>query len=181
MDKIVVPTRFNKTGKRILKVPVTEKRICAPAYRIHNKACQAAERECRTERAAARDKYAESMAEWIASYVAQDSTPTEDKYRVVKFLAKQNLSKSGPMNITGPGSSARWSVQIDGIPGLSEVEKQAWETWVEKSRRAAADRDTALRKARGDCESMKRELWNEVTEAVIRQARADGSRKPRKP
>ena len=171
MSKIVVPTKFNKTGKRVLQVPVTEDRLFAPAYQIYRRACEAAEQEREASRAEARDEYVESMAEWVASYVAEDSTPASEKHRITKLLAMQDLQRRGPMNIEGPGSSARWSVQIGGISGLPEAERQAWVAYLKKARGADAEKDAAVEQARRHCEEMKRELRIEVREGVLRQAR----------
>jgi hypothetical protein len=175
MDRIVVPTKFNSTGRRVFKVPVSDEKVCAPAYQIYRKACRAAEQECRTKKATVRNSYIESLAQWIAAYVAADTTPAEHKYRITKFLAKLSLHERGPMNVKGPGSSMRWSVQISGILGLAEVEEQHWETYVENSRNADAERDTALERAKLDCVKMKRGLRLEIRECIRRQVRGDSS------
>ena len=97
MEKIVVPTRFNKRGRRVLQTPLDEIKICAPAYQLYHKALFRAQGEWKYKCEIFIHQYVERMADWIASYVARDSTPATEKYRVAKFLAEQSLAERGPM------------------------------------------------------------------------------------
>lgn len=168
MEKIVVPTKFNKTGKRVLTIPLDESKICAPAYRIYREARRKARDEWKRKWDSTKQTYVESVAHWIASYIARDSTPVTEKYKIAKFLAEQNLAERGPMNITGPGSSQRWSIQL-GIPELSSVEEEAWEVYVAASNRADAERDSAFAKAESAHDDMKRALWREISDHIHHQ------------
>ncbi len=173
MDKIVVPTKFNKTGKRVLSTPLDEDKICAPAYQQYRKAYDRAQAEWKRNCDSGVWKYIESMAHWIASYVAKDSTPNTEKYRIAKFLAEQSLAERGPMNTTGPGSSQRWSVQLGDIPELSSIEEKAWEDYVAGTNKADTEREAALAKARTDCDKMKQALAKEVSEHIHQQHRRE--------
>lgn len=89
MGKIIVPTKFNKTGKRIPITPLDEREICAPAYRLYRKAYHTAQAEWKRKCDSTERTYVESMARWIASYVARDSTPVTERNKIVKFLAEK--------------------------------------------------------------------------------------------
>lgn len=160
MGKVVIPTKFNKTGKRVLTTPLDEKKICAPAYRLYSKAVHTAKAEWKCKLDSANRTYVESMAHWIASYVAKDSTPVTEKYRIAKFLAEQSLAA---------GSLQRWSIQLGDIPEFSGAEEEAWEACVTASRKADAERDAAIAKARTDCDDMKRTLSREVSNHIHHQ------------
>lgn len=169
MEKIVVPTKFNKTGKRVLSIPLDDRKVCAPAYRLYKKAYRAAQDEWVRKGDSAKRTYAESMAHWIASYVARDSTPVGEKYRIAKFLAEQSLAERGPMNITGPGSSQRWSIQLGNMSELASIEEEAWEAYVVICRKADAEREAAIAKAHTDCGDMKRALSREISDHIHHQ------------
>jgi len=168
MEKIVVPTKFNKTGKRVLTIPLDESKICAPAYQLYRKAYHSAKAEWKRKWDSAKQTYVESVAHWIASYIARDSTPVTEKYKIAKFLTEQNLAERGPMNITGPGSSQRWSIQLS-IPELSGVEEETWEVYVAASNKADAERDAAFAKAGSARDDMKRALWREISDHIHHQ------------
>lgn len=72
------------------------------------------------------------------------------------------------MNIAGPGSENRWSIQIGDIPELSSF-AEAWGAYLEASNKADAERDEAIAKATTDCENMKRELACEILDNVHHQ------------
>jgi hypothetical protein len=169
MDKIVVSTKFNKTGVRVLTPPLDERKVYEPARRLYRKAHHAAEAEWRRKWDSAIRAYVESMAHWVASYIARDSTPVPDKYRIAKFLAGKSLAAEGPMNINGPGSSRRWSNQLDGIAKLSGIEEEAWEAFREAVHRADAEKDVALEKARERNDDVRRALRREITQHVHQQ------------
>ena len=153
MDKIVVPTKFNKTGKRVLKTPVDERRIYAPADKKYRRAFDAIQAEWLRKWNSATREYVESMAHWIASYVARDSTPAAEKHRIVKFLAERSLSQ-------------RWSNQLGRIPELARVEEENWEAYVETCGKADEERAIATAKASADHNDMKRALWREIADHI---------------
>jgi hypothetical protein len=169
MEKIVVPTKFNKTGKRVLSVPLDEDKIYAPAYQEYRKVYRAVQDDWKRKHNLEIDKYVEKIAHWIASYIAKDSTPDTEKYRIAKFLAEQGLAERAPMNITGPRSSKRWSVQLGDIPELSSLEEEAWEAYVAAANKADKEKEEALSKASIDCADMKRALAKEISEHIQRQ------------
>ena len=166
MERIIVPTKFNKSGKRILTVPLDESKICAPAYQRYRKACHRAQTEWKGKRDFNIRMYIERIADWIASYISRDSTPVTEKYRIAKFLVEQGLAKRGPMNVSGPGTSLRWSVQLGDIPELASIEEETWEAYVAASGEVEVERDTALARARTDCDNMKQALRREVYDHI---------------
>ena len=169
MEKIVVPTKFNKTGKRVLSLPLDEEKVCAPAYRIYREAYRKTQDEWKRKWDSAKQTYVESIAHWIASYIARDSTPATEKYKIAKFLAEQSLAERGPMNITGPNSSQRWSVQLGNILELASVEGKAWKAYIIASNKADAERDTVLARVKSACDEMKRALSREISDHTHRQ------------
>jgi len=173
MEKIVVPTKFNKTGKRVPTIPLDEGKICAPAHRLYRKAYHKARAEWKRKSDSAIQTYVRRMAHWIASHVARDSTPVTEKYKIAKFLAEQSLAERGPMNITGPGSSQRWSIQLGDMPELSAVEEEAWEAYITDCNKANAEREASLAKARTDCDDMKRALAKEISEHIHQEHQSE--------
>lgn len=168
MEKIVVPTKFNKTGKRVLSFPLEEERICAPAYQQYRKAYRAAQDEWKRKWDSAEQTYVESVAHWIASYIARDSTSVAERYKITKLLAGLSLAQRGPVPIPGQADSERWSIQL-GIPKLSDVEEKAWEVYLAASSKADEERDAALAKAKSACDEMKRALSREISDHIHRQ------------
>jgi len=162
MDKIVVPTRFNKTGKRVLRTPLDAKRIYAPAEQKYQPIFRAIEDEWWRKLNYARRAYAERVADWMASYVARDSTPAAERYRVVKFLAEEALAEHGPMEVKGPMAWKRWSCQIGEIPGLPRLEEESWEAYIGTCCRYDEEMGMVRAKAYDDYQDMKRALWREI-------------------
>jgi hypothetical protein len=173
MERIVIPTKFNKTGKRVLSLPLDERRVYAPAYQHYQKAHHEAQEEWKHKRDSAKQAYVESIAHWIASYIAGDSTPVEQKYNIAKFLAGQSLAERGPMNITGPNSLQRWSVQLGNVLELASVEEKTWKDYITATNKADAEKDAALAKARSACDEMKRALAREISDHTHHQYHPD--------
>jgi hypothetical protein len=169
MEKIVIPTNFNKTGKRVLSLPLDEKQVYKPAHQQYQKAHRAAQVDYKRKLDSAKQTYVENIAHWIASYIARDSTPATDKYKIARFLTEQSLAERGPMNITGPDSSQRWSVQLGNVLELSTVEEKTWKAYIKASKKADAERDAALAKARSACDEMKQALSREISGHTHRQ------------
>jgi hypothetical protein len=169
MEKIIVPTKFNKSGKRVLSIPLDENKVYALAYQQYHKAYHAAEVKWKCENEVAIRAYVERIATWIASYIAKDSTPSTEKHRIAKFLAEQALAKQGPISITGPRSSQRWSAQLGDIPELASIEEDAWEAYISATNKADQQRQRAIAKASTDSDEMKRALWREVSDYMHRQ------------
>ena len=87
MDKIVIPTKFNKTGRRVLTTPLQEKSVCAPANLQYKQSYSAIEDEFRRKKDKPLQQYIEEMSHFVASYIASNSPSDEDRYRITKFLA----------------------------------------------------------------------------------------------
>jgi len=169
MDKIVVCTKFNKTGKRILTTPLQEKQVCAPANRRYRQSYYSIESEFKKKKDEPLYRYIEEMSHFIASYVASSSATHEQRYKITKFLAEGSLRETGPIAIGGRMDSARWSRQLIDILGLSQAEEKLWETYVKESNELWEWRKEALKKASNEHDAMKRALWREVSNQIHRK------------
>jgi len=169
MGKIVVPTKFNKTGKRVLTTPLQEKWVCAPANRQYRQAYHAIESEFKKKKDKPLYQYIETMSHFIASYIASSSASNEERYKITKFLAEGSLREIGPMAIGGRMNSQRWSQQLGNIPGLSQAEEESWQTYVEESNKLWKRREDALSKASDEHDAMKRALWREISDHIHHQ------------
>ena len=165
MRRAVVPTKFNKTGKRVLIAPLHDGKVSLPAYQRYRRAHELADDEWRRAQDSASRAYVETMADSIAEHVASDSAPAEERYRVVKSLATQLLRPINPAGRSGP---ERWSKQL-GIGTLVQTEDEAWETYVNVCHEANATRQTAHLDTSLECNDMKRALWLEITDYLLDQ------------
>jgi len=166
MGKIVIPTKFNKTGKRVLTTPLQEKWVCAPANRRYREACPTIKSAWKQKLHEARHLYIETMSNSIASYVANSSTSDEEKYMIIKFLAKESLMEKGSIDINGP---QRWANQLGSITGLSQAVEEASRIYKETLDRVFKEHDEALSRAREECDAMKRALWREISDHIHHQ------------
>jgi len=167
MGKVVIRTKFNKTGKRVLKIPLEDRQICAPAYQQYREARHAADEQWRHKWDSAKRAYIETIAHWMASYVARESTSFTERYKITKFLAEQSLAERSPMNIEGPGSSQRWSIQLGGMSKLSSIEQKAWKAYVTVCRKADDERDNAITEACEASDEMARVLRREIHDNIM--------------
>ena len=158
MGKIVIPTKFNKTGRRVLTTPLQEKWICAPANRRYRQSCKAIEAEFKRNKDKPLQSYIEEMSHFLASYIASNSASDEDRYRITKFLAKCSLRQS-----------ERWSRQLGDIPGLSQVEQEAWQTYMDAFNKLLKEREEALDRASYEHDVMKRALRREIDDHIHHQ------------
>ena len=152
MGKIVIPTKSNKTGKRVLKTPLGGKWICAPANRRYSKSCKAIEAEFKRNMHKPWQAYIEKMSEVIASYVGSKSASDEDRYRIIKFLAEGGLTEYAGRP------------QLGDIPGLYQVEQEAWQGYMEAFGKLLKEREEALDRARYEHGVEKRALWKEISD-----------------
>ena len=155
MEKSVITTKFNKTGKRVLKIPLDDKVVCAPANRIYRQGRRNIDGEFRRNVKKTEEAYIERMVDFVASYVAGDSASKEDRYKITKFLAEGRLIQF-----------SRWSENLGYIPGIYEVEQEAWQTMLEADKKLDEERKDALYEARSKWYAMKKELWREIDEYI---------------
>jgi hypothetical protein len=169
MGKIVVPTKFNKTGRRVLAAPLQDKLVCARANRRYKQTYCAVEAEFKRNKDKPLQMYIEEMSHFIASYTASNSASDEDRYRIAKFLAECSLRQTGPLAVVGRQDYGRWSRQLGDISGLSEVEEKAWQNYVDASYKLEKEREEALDRARDERDAMKRALWREISDHIHHQ------------
>jgi hypothetical protein len=169
MGKIVIPTKFNKTGRRVLTTPLQEKQVCAPANQRYRQSYDAIEAEFIRNKDRPLQAYIEEMSHFIASYIASNSASNEDRYRITKFLAESSLRQTGPLAIVRRQDSERWSRQLGDIPGLSQVEEEAWQTYVDASNKLEKEREEALNRTGSERDAMKRALWREISDHIHHQ------------
>lgn len=166
IEKWVIPTKFNKTGKRVLTIPLDyDKVVYAPANRRYKQDYYAIEAEFKRNKDKPLKGYIEKMSDFLASYVASDSASKEDRYRITKFLAECRLKQS-----------ERWSEQLGNISGLSEVDQEAWQAYMEADKRLWEEREEALYEARSRRDAMKKELRREIAEAIHHECHPEGDK-----
>ena len=165
MEKWVIPTKFNKTGKRVLTIPLDYKVVYAPANRRYKQAYYAIEAEFKRNKDKPLKAYIEKMSHFLASYVASDSASKEDRYKITKFLAECRLRQS-----------ERWSQQLGDIPGLSEVDQEAWQAYVDADKKLWEEREDALYEARSKDNAMKKELRREIDEYIHHECHPEGDK-----
>lgn len=167
MGEIVVPTKFNKKGKRVLKTPVEGKRVCEPADRRYRQSCKVIEAEFKRKMHEPWQGYIEKMSRFLASYVGSNSASEEDRYKIIKFLAECKLAENGGRP------------ELGDIPGLSKVEQEARKMYMKEFNKLLKIREDALKRASYVHDIEKRELWKEVEESLRNQSHTEDERKGR--
>jgi len=149
---VEVPTKFNKTGKRILTDPYNDKLVCAPANRRYRQSCKAIMDKFERNKDKPLKEYIEKMSQVIASYVGSESASDEDRYRIIKFLAEGGLSEYAEKPPLGD------------ISGLSQMVQEAWQKYNEACGKLWKERDEALKRASYEHDDMKRALRREISD-----------------
>jgi hypothetical protein len=168
MSKMVVHTKFNKTGKRILTTPLQEEGVCAPANRKYGQARNRIETEFKKKWHYPQDRYVDTLSSFIVSYVSNKSSAHEEVYELVKFLAVCSIKATGSRIGIHMGSNI-WLQKLGNIPGLAELEAKAWQTCQKEFKTLLEKRETALKKASNKHDEMKRQLWREISDEIHRQ------------
>lgn len=154
MEKLRVPTKFNKTGWRDLKIPLDDKQVCAPANRRYRESYKAIMDEFKRNMHKPWQAYVERMAEVLASYVDSKSASKEDTYRIVKFLAEGRLAES------------RGRPELGDIPNISQEEQEAWANYIEEYGKVYGKWKEDLEIASYEHGVEKRALWREITDHI---------------
>lgn len=163
MAMIVFPTKFNKTGRRVLTTPLKEKWVCAPAKRRYRKACDVIKSEWKLRLDEARRRYTETMLVLIASYVAGSSTSKEQKHMIISFLIEESSIGTAAMDVDVP---RRWSKKLRNITGLDQAAEEASRIYEETRDRVFREWDEALGRAHDEYDAMKRTLWRECSDHI---------------
>jgi len=166
MGKIVVHTKFNRTGKRILTTPLREEYVCAPANRKYRQAYNRIEAEFKKKMHDPDNKYIETVSRFVAEYVASKSSSYDEILKIVKFLAACSIRAIGP-RIGSHMDSRIWLQRLGNIPGLSALEEKAWQTCRKEFNTLWVKRETALQKASYEHDEMKRQLWREISDRLM--------------
>ena len=153
MGKIVVPTKLNKTGKRVLTDPYNDKLVCGPANRRYRQSYIAIEAEFNKNMHKPWQAYIEKMSKVIASYVGSESASDEDRYRIIKFLAEGGLRETA---LDRP--------QLGDIPEISQMVQEAWQNYMEAFGKLLKEREEALKRASYEHDVMKRALRREISD-----------------
>jgi hypothetical protein len=166
MGKIVVRTKFNKTGKRTLTTPLREEYVCAPANRKYRQVYDRIEAEFKKKMHNPRHKYAKTIARFAASYLASKSSSAQETYSLVEYLTYSGIkASSGRIDMT----------KLKNIPGLTEIEEKAWKTCNREFdllwRKRQADLDEASRQH----DETKRQLWRETSDEIHREFHPENS------
>ena len=73
------------------------------------------------------------------------------------------------MAIGERSDSECWSRQLGDILGLSQMEKEAWHTYIEASSKLWKEREEALGRSNYEHVTMKRALWREISDHIHHQ------------
>jgi len=169
MGKIVVPTKFNKTGKRVLTTPLQGKWVCAPAEQRYRKTLADIEAKFKRRDDESRQRYIETMSHLIASYVSSSSTSSEERYMITKLLAEIVLKERGPIAPEEVSSCQRLSNQLRGVSGLYQAAEEAWRIYAGEGNKLWEERHEEIRIAMMDCKVMRDALWREISDHIHHQ------------
>jgi hypothetical protein len=111
--------------------------------------------------------YIEKMSQFLGSYVGSNSASEEDRYRIIKFLAECELTE----NAGRP--------QLGDIPGLSQVEQEARQTYMGAFGKLLKEGEEALKRASYEHEVDKRELWKEAEDYLRNQSHPEDDKQNR--
>jgi len=167
MAKIVVPTQFNKSGKRVLEAPIDEKKICAPAYQEYRRKRKAIQNEWLQKWNDEKIKYISNMSQCIASYLASNSVRTDDVYEIAKFIVEQWMIERFNVNIEN-GRMARVesiTLELSKIPELFRIEKE----FKVAIGRIYDEKEAAFEEAERELMAKKRALQKEVSDHIHNQ------------
>lgn len=164
MGKIVIPTKSNKTGKRVLKTPLEGKWVCAPANKRYSQSYKAIMDEFKRNMHKPWQAYVERMAEVLASYVGSKSASKEDRYKIVKFLAEGRLTESAGRP------------ELGDIPDISQEEQEAWETYIEEYGKVYGKWEEDLERASYEHGVEKRALWKEISDYYHHECHPEGDK-----
>ena len=149
MGKLVVRTKFNASGKRILTTPLNNNIVLSPATRYWKSVYSDSNDRLNAELDLAKERYRQTLLSGVASQLNVQVT-LDDKRRVTGMWLR---------DVFAPTEPPTWSILI---PAIASVEKSAWANYQEDRRAAFSARDEALTYARGKCAEMREELWREV-------------------
>jgi hypothetical protein len=167
MNKIVVPTKFNKSGKRVLKIPVDDKRIYAPAHREYTKKRKAIRSELLQNLDYVKKEYVKKISHCIASYLANDSVNSGDRYKVAKFIVEQCMIEKVNISIETEGIEREESLssQLGKIPELARIEEE----YQAAESRVFGEEAAAIQDAGRELADKKRALQKELRDHIHRQ------------
>jgi len=166
LKKVVIKTKFNRSGKRVLTIPIDYPGILAPRYfGWYKKKREAIDQRYKQACDNAKQKYIESMANSIAKYVTGNSTTGSEEFKATRVLASRVISPQHPQADVYPGS---WAVQL-GISSLTPDENKAWVDYIEETRKGHIEREISLREISSELSSMKSDLIREVTDHYLKR------------
>ena len=96
MDKMVITSKFTKSGKRVLKKPLSHNSVCAPAYREYRIAYEETKCEWKEWSSSAKRRYVERMAHKIATCLSGEQISDELRYQTINNLALQFFGNNWP-------------------------------------------------------------------------------------
>ena len=169
MDRIRVRTKYNKTGWRVLTLPIDDEKLCVPANQVYRQRCNTIEAEFKKKKDKPLQEYVGKVSHFVASYLASNCASYEDRYRITRFLAECG-------GIGEHMDSECWWQQLGDMPGLSQVREEARQTYAEVSSRLWKEREDALREASHEHDVMKRALRKEYSNQIHRETHPEEDR-----
>ena len=168
MDKIVIASKFTKSGKRVLKRPVSDRSVCAPINRKYKGAFENIDDEWKEKRSAAKAIYVESMARHVATYFSGECSSKRPNYRFLYDLAKEALESSGVRWLMDHLVTAvRSSESSDELSALRDIERRLRNEYSLSMNQAERSAKAAKQDIQDRCIQMRRELWREVEEHIV--------------
>jgi len=165
MGRIVVRTKSNRTGRRVLKTPLEDRLVCAPANKRYSQCCKAIEAEFKRNFHKPWQAYIEKVSEVIASYVGSRCTSDEGKYRIIRFLAEGGLREDAGR------------AELREMLGRPQVEEEAWQTYLEEFGKLLKEREEGLKTASYEHGVEKRALWREITDQIHYECHPDDDKR----
>ena len=165
MSLIRISTRFNRSGIRVLKTPLSENYVIAPAKRIFKATLERIDSEFRSNMDSSRISCIESISCAIAEYISNNSTTVEKRYSLSKCLAESFYRERIHIFTIGHYDDTEKLLmdQLKFIPSLYSAVKQACDKYITEGGKAFAEHETAREQALSDYSSNKDALWREIS------------------
>ena len=154
MANIRIRTQFNKSGWRVLKIPLRDKQVCAPANKRYRESYKVIQDEFKRNMHKPWQEYIERIAEILESYISGKSAKKEDRYKILKYLAESKLEE------------CRGRPEFGEITEISKDEQEAWEKYIEEYGKVYGKWKEDLERASYEHSVEKRALWREITDHI---------------
>ena len=163
---IIVKTRFNKSGRRRLVPPLDDTKVCAPASRLWRWRVDEARRRRDATYKSALCKYRSDVEAFIARYVNDPETSTDERSSIVRFLARRGIHENSPLHPEDTHHRRAFLTPVLSIEPLMAFLYEAKAEYSKRTGEADRDLEAARREARLEAWKFGRHLWDEVWVAM---------------